>query len=183
MADALDARLPALLRGADRPADAAESASFARLCVIRQLFAASARLWREAFAGRPSLADDLRAGHRLRAARAAALAGSGRGKDDPAPDAADRSRWRRQALNWLRNDLAAYKQQLESGPPRGRAATTRQLGLWRVDPALAGLRDEAALSALDKSEREACRAFWSEVSALQTQARRGARSAPPGRPF
>jgi predicted Zn-dependent protease len=180
---ALDGRLPALLRGADRPADAAESASFARLCFTRQLYAAAARLWREAFAGRPSLADDLRAGHRHRAARAAALAGSGRGKDDPAPDAAERERWRRQALDWLRDDLAAYKHQLESGPPRGRAAAPRQLGLWRVDPALAGLRDETALSALGESEREACRALWSEVNALQTQARRGARPGPPGRPF
>jgi serine/threonine-protein kinase len=179
----LDARLPALLRGADRPADAAESVSFARLSFVRQLFAASARLWLEAIAGRPSLADDLRAGHRHHAARAAALAGSGRGKDDPAPDGAERARWRRQALDWLRDDIAAYKQQLESGPPRSRATALRQLGLWRVDPALAGLRDESALSALGKSEREACRALWYEVNAIQTQARRGARSAPPGRPF
>jgi len=180
---ALDARLPALLRGADRPADAAESAYFARLCFTRQLFAASARLWHEAFAKRPSLADDLKAGHRRRAARAAALAGSGRGKDDPPPDADERERWRQQALDWLRVDLAAYKQQLESGPARNRSTALRQLGLWRVDPALAGLRDEPALSALGRSEREACRALWCEVSALQTQARGGTRSAPPGRPF
>src|SRR5262249_7199739 len=34
---ALDARLPDLLRGRDRPADAAESAAFAQLCASRQL--------------------------------------------------------------------------------------------------------------------------------------------------
>jgi Flp pilus assembly protein TadD len=179
----LDLRLPALLRGADRPVDAAESAAFARLCFAKQLYAASARLWREAFAGRPSLADDPRGGHRHRAARAAALAGAGRGKDDPTPDANERGRWRRQALDWLRDDLAAYKQQLGAGPPSGRATAPRQLGLWRVDPALAGLRDEPALSALGESERQACRALWSEVDVLQARARKGARPAPPGRPF
>ncbi len=180
---ALDARLPALLRGEDRPSGAAECVSFARLCYTRQLFAASARLWREAFVGRPSLAADLRAGHRHYAACAAALAGSGRGKDDPAPDAIERVRWRVQALDWLRDDLAAYKEQLESRPARDRALAPRQLGLWRVDPALAGLRDESGLSALGQSEREACRAFWSEVVAVQTQISRGAKSTPRGHAF
>ena len=182
---ALDARLPALLRGEVRTADADEAAAFARLCFIKQRFATSARLWSEAFAARPTLADDLRAGHRHRAARAAALAGSGRGKDDPTPDAAERERWRRQALDWLRDDLAAYKQQWESGPPRGRAAAPRQLGLWRVDPALAGLRDEPALSAMDELRNAShASALWSELISLQTQARRGARvDCPAGTPL
>jgi hypothetical protein len=42
---------------------------------------AMARLYAEAFAAAPSLADDLGAGHRYNAARAAARAGCGHGAD------------------------------------------------------------------------------------------------------
>ncbi len=181
---ALDARLPALLRGADRPADVDEYAGFARLCSAKQLYAASARLWAEAFAAGPSLVDDPKAEHRHHAARAAALAGSGQGKDDPPPDAAQRERLRRQALRWLGDEVAAYKNLLsEPGLRPDRGATTRRLGLWRVDPALSGLRDEASLSSLSESEREACRALWSEVESLLTKFKLSVRSPASGHPF
>ena len=84
----LEARLPGLLRGESRPADAREAAEFAQLCFYKQQNAASARLWSEAFAARPALADEPGAENRLQAARAAALAGCGRSKDEPAAETA-----------------------------------------------------------------------------------------------
>jgi serine/threonine-protein kinase len=180
---ALDARLPALLRGEDKPADPAERAEFARLCSAKQLFATSARLWAEALAAHPGLDDDARADNRYRAAGAAAQAGYGRDRDDPPPDADARRRWRRQALDWLEADLGAAAKLLEGGPSRDRDALPKRLGRWRVDPALAGLRDESALSALPEPEREACRALWARVDALLEQARARVRSTAPIRPF
>ena len=157
---ALDARLPALLRGRDQPADADEAAAFAQLCAARHLDATAARLWSEAFAAEPGLADDPMAEARYQAARAAALAGTGRGRDRPPPDEAARARWRRQALDWLAAELAAIDRRLEEGTSRRRVEILRGLGRWRVDPALAGLRDEAAIAALPEAERPAIRALW-----------------------
>ena len=92
------------------------------------------------------------------------------------------TRWRRQALDWLEADLAVLQKSAGVGMPRDRSSLPRRLGLWRVDPAFAGLRDEAALSVLPESEREACRALWSEVDSLQTKVRKNVRPAAPGPP-
>ena len=114
---ALSPRLQAILKGADRPANAAEAADFGRLATLKAEYSASARLYAEAFKADPKLADDLAAAHRYNAACSAALAGCGQGKDDPAPDEAGRAKLRRQALDWLTADLALRSQQLESGKP------------------------------------------------------------------
>ncbi len=160
---ALDARLPALLRDQDHPTDNAECVEFAQLCSARQMYATSARLWSEAFTAQPGFADDRGAENRYQAARAAALAGCGRGKDKPPPDADARQRLRQQALNWLRADLTAIAAPLDKGTPRETADGPERLGRWRVDPALAGIRDEAALSTLPEPERKALRELWSMV--------------------
>src|SRR5262249_15071894 len=70
-----DARLSKVLSGERPPADAAETLGFARICQYKQLNAAAARFWAEAFAAEPKQADDLRARLRYDAACAAALAG------------------------------------------------------------------------------------------------------------
>src|SRR5262249_52830376 len=104
----LDSRLPAILSGKERLTSPAEQARCAWLCQqpSRRLYGASARLYQQALAAQPSLAGDLRAGHRYDAACAAVLAGCGQGNDAGKLDAAERDRWRRQALDWLRADLA-----------------------------------------------------------------------------
>jgi tetratricopeptide (TPR) repeat protein len=81
----LDERLMAVIRGHDRPRDAAEQADLARIAYRQGLHAAAARLLEAALVSRPALAEDLAADHRYDAACAAALAGGGRGEDDPAP--------------------------------------------------------------------------------------------------
>jgi serine/threonine-protein kinase len=167
---ALEPRLPALLRAKDRPFDASETADFAQLCVYKQLYSASARLWSDAFAARPELALNAGEENRLQAARAAALAGCGLGKDDPAPDDAARERLRHQALDWMNAELTAIAQLLEKGTPRERGEIPMRLGRWQVDPAWVGLRADAALDSLPGSEREDFRDLWSRVEKLRRQA-------------
>jgi serine/threonine-protein kinase len=167
----LDKRLPAVLDGRSKPADAAEWMSFAQLCYEKKLHGASARLWNGGFQAQPRLAGDLQAQHRYNATCAAALAGCGQGKDDPPLDEAARARWRKQALDWLKSDLAAWTKILESRPPQSRASIDQTLQRWKADADLAGLRDPAALGKLPEYEQKACRALWVEVDALLKKAR------------
>src|SRR5262249_5363468 len=77
-------RLPALLRGTDRPGSPPECLGLASMCQQhKQLYAAATRFYGQAFDTHSALADDLQAGHRYNAACAAALAGCGQGKDAP----------------------------------------------------------------------------------------------------
>jgi tetratricopeptide (TPR) repeat protein len=97
-----EALLPAVLSGEAEPADAAAQLGLAELCQqpYKRRYAASARLYADAFSAQPRLAEGVPFA-RYNAACAAALAGCGKGAD--APDAeAERARLRDQALKWLR---------------------------------------------------------------------------------
>jgi tetratricopeptide (TPR) repeat protein len=168
---AFDARLPAVLRGEDHPADAAERVIFARLAYERKFCAAAARLYAEAFRVDPKLADDRRAGHAYNAACSAALAGCGQGKDDPRPDDTTRAKLRRQALDWLRDELASWSKLLDDGAPDAHARVQQELAHWKADPDLAGLHDPAALAKLPEDEQRACQVLWSAVEAVLAKAR------------
>src|SRR5262249_28431375 len=125
-------------------------------------YATAAALYAAALAQQPSFAPE----HRYNAACAAALAGCGQGKDAAALTAAERLRWRRQALTSLRADLAARGKQLKSGFPGQAARARRSLEHWRRDPDFAGVRDREALARLPAEEQAAWRKLWAEVDAL-----------------
>jgi eukaryotic-like serine/threonine-protein kinase len=168
----LEPKLPAILKGEVSPKDTDERIVLTELCRIKTLHAASARFYGQAFADQPPLAENLRTGHRYNAACAAALAGSGTGKDDPPPDEAGRGKLREQALGWLRADLAAWAKVLDGGnEPARKRAVIQTLAHWKQDTDLAGIRDEAALAKLPESEREAFRSLWAEVDRLLAKAR------------
>ena len=114
---ALGARLPAILRGEHRPVDARETAELAQLCFAKKLYADSARLWSEAFAARPPLADEPGSENRYQAARAAASASCATGGKDLRATA-KRNRWHDQALVWMKEELAAVASLLDSGPAK-----------------------------------------------------------------
>jgi serine/threonine protein kinase/Flp pilus assembly protein TadD len=175
---ALESRLPAVLRGDDKPKDAAEQIEFASLAYNTKHFDPAARLNSESFQADPKLADDMKAGNRYNAACAAALAGAGQGNDKPPLDEKQKTRWRKQALDWLRADLAFWTKQAETGKPEAKALVSQQLQHWKVDTDLAGIRDETALQALPEDERKACRALWAEVDALLAKAQAGTMSSP-----
>jgi superkiller protein 3 len=163
----LEGRLPAVLRGEVQPVDAAERNTYALLCYDKKLYAAAARMRNSALTADPKLADDLEAGYRYDAACAAALAGCGQGEgaDDKEP-----VHWRRQALECLRADLAAYGQRLESGKPGDRQLVRQRLRGWQGHQDLAGLRDPDAVAKLPADEQKTCQQLWAEVQALLTKA-------------
>jgi tetratricopeptide (TPR) repeat protein len=165
----LDARLPAVLRGDEQPTPA-ERVQMAQMCVrYKNLPAAAAKLFAEAFAADAKLADDLKAGNRHAAAVAAAQAGAGRG-DGAKLDEDERAAHRKQALDWLSADLKAREKQIEGADPRRRAEAVQALRAWRREPALAATREPAALAKVGEPEREAWHKFWGEVEAALDKA-------------
>jgi serine/threonine-protein kinase len=167
---ALEARLPAVVERCDRPADAEASADFARIAFSQHDYAAAARLWTDAFAASPKLAADPTTGNLYQAARASALAAAEGSRPGDPPGAVSRARWREQAVAWLEADLAASAAALESGTSRQRAAVSRRLGRWQVDPALAGLRDGQAMAGLPEPECRSLRDLWRRIDALRAKA-------------
>jgi serine/threonine protein kinase/Flp pilus assembly protein TadD len=160
---ALDAKLPQVLRGQAQPADAAEYIALAKLCQeYKRLYAAAARFYAGAFDDEPQLADGLRTAQRYNAACAAALAGCGRGEDAAKLEDAERARLRRQALAWLRAELAAWDQLLDKDPERARAAVQQALRHWQEDADLAGVRGDA-LAELPEAERRPWQQLWADV--------------------
>jgi serine/threonine protein kinase/Flp pilus assembly protein TadD len=162
----LDARLPAILKGEVQPANAAQSNVYAQLCLLKKLYVASARLRASSFEADPKLAVILAAGYRYDAACAAALAAAGRGADADQLDEPARTRWRKQALEWLRADLKAYRERLESGNSENRRLARQRLRHWQRDEDLASLRDPAAVAKLPADEQQACNQLWAEVKTL-----------------
>ena len=167
---ALEARLENVRSGKVQPDDAQDGSEFAQLCFFKGYYADSARLWSEAFAARPALADLRGSENRHQAARAAALASGATGGDEPPPFEA-RSRWREQSLKWMKEELAAIARTIDSGTPHERSDIPKRLGRWRVDPALSSLRDDSTLKALNELEKRQLREFWSEVDRLFEKAR------------
>jgi serine/threonine-protein kinase len=161
----LDARLPAVLRGADQPTSAAERLEFAGLCRIKRLYAASARFRRDALAAEPGRGDDLSASARYQAARVAALAGCGQGKDAGTLDDRERAGWRQQAHDWLRADLAAW------GKVPAGARLEQALRQWQADADLARVRDPDALAKLPEAERRQWQQLWADVADLLARVR------------
>jgi serine/threonine protein kinase len=161
----LDGRLPAILKGEDRPASAAEHFGLARLCLYKKLHASSVRFWTEAFTAEPRIAGDFRTGQRYRAASVAALAGSGQGEEASRLGPAERARLRRQALEWLRADLAAWDEHLKGRPGQGPSPEAQKaFRIWQTASALAVVRDAEPLAALPADERAGWQRFWADVA-------------------
>jgi serine/threonine-protein kinase len=175
---ALESRLSTVLRSDEKPRDAAEGIGFAELTYNTKQFGRSAQFYAESLQADARLAEDMKSGHRYDAACAAALAGAGKGDDKPPLDEPEKARWREQALDWLRADLARWTKQSEIGTPEMKSLVGQKLQNWKADSDLAGIRDEMALKALPEDERKACRALWAEVDDLLAKARAGTASRP-----
>jgi hypothetical protein len=175
----LDGKLPAILKGEAQPANAGEKAFLGQLCLAKKLFVAATRFYQEAFREQPALAADLQSARRYNAARAAAQAGAGQGKDQSMVAQEERALLRKQALQWLRADLVLFEQ--TSKTPAGRALAVKKLLLWQRSPDFAGLRDEAGLAKLPAAEQAECRGLWADVEALLARLKPMARQVQPER--
>jgi serine/threonine-protein kinase len=152
-----------------QPRENAERLAFLGACQVLNRTRATARLYADAFAAAPELVEDVRAGHRFSAARAAAQVGCGLGADASALDEAERARWRSQAREWLQADLADWDRWLEDDPAH-RGDVRQALTRWRDDPDLASLRKAGELEKLPEDERRECLAVWAAVDDLLARA-------------
>jgi serine/threonine protein kinase/Flp pilus assembly protein TadD len=165
-------RVSAYLAGTYTPANSRERIELAVFCWQHRRNWAAARLYAEAFADQPRLADDLEhEDHRYRAANAALSAAAGKGRDaEDKLGSKERARWRRQALHWLRTDLAQRLKQMENGSPKVRKGFQVLLGaVW--PQLLDSVHGEAALARLPAYERPDWRRFWADVEHALAKAR------------
>jgi superkiller protein 3 len=134
-------------------------------------------LYKAMFTVHTEFANDLAANRRFDAACAAVRASAGSGPDDLATNEQDRAGWRKQALEWLQDDLKTYKPRLK-GRKRDDVALIRQrLQVWQTHDDLARVRDPVHLTQLLKlnqvteAERLKWLALWQQVRALEKEAR------------
>jgi serine/threonine-protein kinase len=165
----LESKLPPIMDGKEEPADAAESLALAQLCQepFKKLYAAAARFYFQSFAQGAQLADDVQKWHRYSAAGVAALAGCGQGKDADKLDDKERARLRKQALEWLKADLAHWTKQAESDQPQAVQQTMKH---WQADADFTGVRNPDALAKLPAEERAAWQQLWDDVAAVLKKA-------------
>ncbi len=168
----LERVLDAAISGTMTP-DRGDWYELARIARSTQRSAGAAAIVARALVADPTTADvgppevASRLDHPLRhlGACAAALAGTGRGRDAVVLDEPARTGWRKQAVAWLRTDLAAQAARLDKGSGHA-AGVHKTIQEWTRDPDLAGIRDEAMIEELPPGERSVARAFWSDVDAL-----------------
>jgi serine/threonine-protein kinase len=158
--------LPAFMDGKYRPQDNDERLALLGACQFLNRTRAMTRLYGDAFVTAPSLVEDLGGGYRYNAARAAVLAGCGRGADATALVEAERVRLREQARQWLRADLAARARAIDSGSPAARKTNRLALARWRTEPDLACVREPSQLNKLPADERKEYLALWADVAAV-----------------
>jgi hypothetical protein len=163
-------RLPAVLRGDDVRLDPDDGLVLAQMCYAQGRHASAVRLWAKVFAADPKRAEDREHQNRYNAACSAALASTGRTKDEPPPDQAARAKHRAQALGWLRAELLAWSQALDAATPQARQLIRQNLEHWKNDTDLAEIRDDAKLALLPEAERAVCKQLWNDVSVLLKQA-------------
>jgi tetratricopeptide (TPR) repeat protein len=157
-------KLKAFLAGKGAPADPAIQVEMAIVAQLpaNQLYLTAVRLYRDAFARQPGLAD----AHRYHAACAAVRCGTRQGKDAANLDSTTRAEMRYLALSWLQDDLSAQARQLAGSPPDTEQSRKTLLLHAKPNPALAFVRDPAALAQLPEAEQVAWLNLWAQVDAL-----------------
>ena len=180
--------LNAFLRGAYEPIDNSERLALVGICQAQGRYHRATKLFAEAFRANSNLVDELASECRSRAtlgdtqpfgrleelftrclypaARCATLASSGAGEKASALDAAERTRCRQQARDWLSADLTLWAGILASDSPAGRTRARSVLSYWQRDPELGALREPGALDKLPADERRECLALWESIDDL-----------------
>jgi tetratricopeptide (TPR) repeat protein len=157
-------RVGALLDRGGEPASASARAKAARVLLLRDRPAEAARWFARAFEEDAALAEQRKSGWRSCAAVAAARAGLGQGADARALGGGERAGFRERARAWLEAELESADRRSEE--------LRRQLRRWLVEPAFAGVREDAGLAALPEPERAAWTALWTRVRKIVAAAPR-----------
>jgi tetratricopeptide (TPR) repeat protein len=93
------------------------------------------------------------------AARAAVRAAADPHSENGRPGEPERAGKRRQAMDWLRASLDLWAKQQNDGQVAGAS-----LAGWQTDPALASVREPAALAKLPDAERAERQLLWADVA-------------------
>jgi serine/threonine protein kinase/tetratricopeptide (TPR) repeat protein len=161
----LDTKLAKVLKGEIRPANIGECVSLAQLCQEHKgLYKAAVGFYTKAFGDQPKLAGPMPTRLRYDAARAAALAGCGRGTDANQSDDRERARLRNQAHDWLHAELAAWGRLCEKQPEKVRMALAKSMQHWLENKDFAGVRGDA-VAKLPAGERRQWDKLWKEAEA------------------
>jgi tetratricopeptide (TPR) repeat protein len=164
----LDQKRADILAGKTRSQDVAEKIALAKMCLLQKKhYATAAKFYADALADNPSLALL----HRYNAACAATQAGTGQGKDAADLTGKDKAELLQQALDWLKADLAGWKQQAQSAQPAPVLKVVSVLEHWQSDPDLAGVRDVKGLGQLPKEAQADWHKLWSDADEVLKQAR------------
>jgi serine/threonine protein kinase/Flp pilus assembly protein TadD len=109
----LERKLPKLLTGQWKPSNPTEGIQVALFCQMRKgLTVTATRLYRDAFAAQPDLADHKDPDYRYLAALAALHAGCGHGKDADSLDSKERARLRTQGMQCMGKTNRGYSYRL-----------------------------------------------------------------------
>lgn len=180
-----DERLAAIDNGATVPSGRAELLALADLCRRYKLrYAAAARFYTAAFRASSGPADETVLSARHAAACTALLAGVGHGNDAQALAVQERAALRRQALDWLEEDVNLCRQHITrpSSPDEPERsfgtlqkvpdaiAALQRLTDWQGDSDLAHARADK-LAQFAPEEATSWRRFWADVAVLIDQAR------------
>ena len=160
-----------MLKGEETPHDDAERLQLAWHAQTKSLNAGSARLFAEALANDPKLADD-RQGPRTattppaspRSPRLARARTTRRTMRPPKPSSECKP------ANGSGPSLSAWAKVLETGPAEMKAKVAPTLQHWKEDTDLAGIRDEKELAKLPEDERTALKQLWNDVDQLLIRA-------------
>jgi tetratricopeptide (TPR) repeat protein len=173
----LESKLPEWLHGKAKPADALELTVLGFMAAHRlQRYDATAQLFGKSFAEQPAFAEATvdHPADRPRYFAACCAAQASRGLGDGAwlkPEA--REQRRRQALEWLRQELSYWDKQMVLRQSTAYVRAYKALSYWRQDGWLAGVLDVAITDKLPQVEKEACRRLWDEVAELLKRASAG----------
>jgi tetratricopeptide (TPR) repeat protein len=149
-----DARLAEVIKRNQLPKDEADRLRLGQRAYDKRLYAAAARLWGEALAANPKLGESRQMWHRYNAACAAALAGSGQGRDEPKLDEAAKAKLGAQALVWLKAELTAWDRVAKTAEPGIAELVAKSLAHWKQDADLACVRESKPLDMLPEAERK-----------------------------
>jgi tetratricopeptide (TPR) repeat protein len=163
--------LVSFLDGKYQPRDNIERLAFVGASRFKGLNLAVAKLYADAFAAQPKLADDYQVNHRYNAACSAALVGCGEAKDGGTLSEAERLGWRKQMLAWLQADLATWTKMMNRDSQADRDRAKKMLTRWQIDPDLRGIREPRALERLPKDEQEEFLTLWRDVAAVLDRAK------------
>ncbi|HYT92159.1 MAG TPA: tetratricopeptide repeat protein, partial [Gemmataceae bacterium] len=167
---ALEGKLNAYLDKGDTPTQPQELLPLIDLCrVYKQYHATAAKLHALAFAAQPALAETLNQGHRYQAARSAALAAAGQGRDPGKLTAEEKTELRVQALTWLQADLLQWNNRLQARDLKALPGLLTRLPAWQQETALAALRDLKERARLPADEQQDWAKLWADVDQLMKQ--------------